>query len=415
MSQVRVHSEIAPIEKVIIHTPGRELELMTPDSAEEVLYDDILNLQNARQQHAQLSGVLKKVTRPFEVRDLLRDILEDDQVRQSLVEDLCRKLDVEHHRQDLLDLDPETLTEQLITGTPIKRNTLQRYLSKNQFAIPPLPNLFFTRDAAMVVNNFALLGNMATLVRTTETYIMRYLFLHHPELSCADHHLVDTTLLHSSKGTFEGGDLLILRKDVLVIGMSERTNPAGIDYLIEHFKKEGEVKHLFVVMLPKHRAWIHLDMVFTMIDYDKAVVFPPLINERNAVDVIHVDISKKDAPRFSRHDYLLEALKEVDIHLEPVYCGGTDPLYQQREQWQSGANFFTIAPGKIIGYGMNYYTYEELARAGIPRIEARDVLDGTVNLDDYDKYAIAMAGNELTRGGGGCRCMTMPIVRADDA
>lgn len=413
MSKVNVSSEIAQIKKVIIHTPGRELDLMTPDSAEEVLYDDILNLENARRQHSQLSGVLKKVTQPFEVRDLLTDILKDGRIKSELVHDLCRKLEVPHHLDDLLELEPEQLTDRLITGTPIRRDSFQRYISKKQFAIPPLPNLFFTRDAAMVVNNFGMLGNMATLVRTTETYIMRYLFLYHPELSCSDHHLVDTTLLHSSRGTFEGGDLLILREDVLVIGMSERTNPAGIDYLIEHFKKEGRVKHIFVVLLPKHRAWIHLDMVFTMIDRDKAVVFPPLINERNAVDVIHINISDPNLPQFSRHDYLLEALREVDIRLEPIYCGGHDPLYQQREQWQSGANFFTIAPGKIIGYGMNHYTYEELARAGIPRIEARDVLEGKVDLESYDKYAIAMAGNELTRGGGGCRCMTMPIVRGE--
>ncbi len=223
--------------------------------------------------------------------------------------------------------------------------------------------------------------------------------------------LVDTTLLNKSAATFEGGDVLILREDTLLIGMSERTSPSGIDYLIEHFKKVGKVKHIFVVMLPRHRAWIHLDMVFTMIDTDKAVVFPDLINENNAVDVIHVNISNPDKPHFSRHDYLLEALKKVDINLEPIYCGGQESLYQKREQWQSGANFFTIAPGKVIGYGMNFYTFEELEKAGIPRIEARDVLEGLVDLSTLDKYAIAMKGNELTRGGGGCRCMTMPILR----
>jgi len=113
----------------------------------------------------------------------------------------------------------------------------------------------------------------------------------------------------------------------------------------------------------------------------------------------------------SRHDYLLKALKRVNINLEPIYCGGQDPLYQKREQWQSGANFFTIAPGQIIGYGMNSFTFEELAKAGLPRVEAKDVLSGKVDLSKMEKFAIAMKGNELTRGGGGCRCMTMPILR----
>lgn len=411
MSKISVKSEIGLLKKVVIHTPGRELELMTPETAQEVLYDDILNLQNARNQHAQLSGILAKVAMPIEVSKLLVDILKDSMVHKNIVDTICQNLNIPEHKEELLALDAEQLASRLICGTEIKRNTLERYLSKHQYAIPPLPNLFFTRDAAMVVNHHALIGNMATDIRTMETILMRNIFHYHPEINCEEDLLIDTTALNKTEATFEGGDVLILREDTMVIGMSERTSPSGIDYLIEHFKYEGHVKHIFVVMLPIHRAWIHLDMIFTMIDVDKAVVFPDLINERNAVDVIHVNITNIDNPKFTRHDYLLEALKTVDIRLEPVYCGGQDPIYQKREQWQSGANFFTIAPGKIIGYGMNNYTFEELAKAGIPRIEAKDVLDGKIDLAKLDTYAVAMKGNELTRGGGGCRCMTMPILR----
>ncbi len=413
MSKVCVTSEINTLKKVIIHTPGQELELMTPETAEEVLYDDILNLQNARNQHSQLSRVLEKVAQPFEVKNLLHDILSDPKIQSEFVNTICTKLNVPEHKEELINLPPADLANQIIIGTALKRDTLENYLSNHHFAIPPLPNLFFTRDAAMVVNRHALIGNMATAVRTMETLVMRYIFHYHPEMSCEVENLVDTTALNKSEATFEGGDVLILREDTVLIGMSERTSAGGIDYLIEHFKKIGRVKHIFVVMLPKHRAWIHLDMVFTMIDTDKAVVFPDLINESNAVDVIHINISNPNSPHFSKHDYLLKALKKINIKLEPIYCGGQDSLYQQREQWQSGANFFTIAPGKIIGYGMNYYTFDELGKAGIPRIEARDVIEGLVDLSTLDKYAIAMKGNELTRGGGGCRCMTMPILREE--
>ncbi len=411
MSKIYVNSEIAPLKKVIIHTPGHELELMTPDTAEEVLYDDILNLDNARSQHAQLAAVLRKVSQPFEVIDLLTDILQSVSIKAELVNEICTKLNVSHHRDDLLELSPKKLANQLISGTATKRDTLERFLSKNQYAIPPLPNLFFTRDAAMVVNGHALIGNMATQVRTTETILMRYLFRYHPELECSEDDTVDMSYLNTNHATFEGGDVLILREDTVVIGMGERTNPGGIDLLIEHFKKAGKMKNIFVVLLPKHRAWIHLDMVFTMVDSDKAVVFSDLINSSHAVDVVHIDIHNPDKPLFKRHDYLLDALKKVGIKLEPIHCGGHVPLYQQREQWQSGANFFTIAPGKIIGYGMNVHTYEELAKAGIPRVEADDIISGKVDLQKLDKYAVAMKGNELTRGGGGCRCMTMPILR----
>lgn len=411
MSKIYVNSEINNLQKVIIHTPGKELELMTPETAEEVLYDDILNLQNALDQHSQLTGVLSKVAQPFEVKVLLAEILEDPKIHDEVVFKICDKLRTPENIEELIRLEPSALAEQLITGTEIKRDTLERFLSKSLYSIHPLPNLFFTRDSAMVINRNVLIGNMATQVRTTETVLMRFLFKYHPELSCDMDYLVDTTKLNEKHATFEGGDILILREDTLVIGMSERTSPSGIDHLVENFKQEGKVKHIFVVMLPRHRAWIHLDMVFTMIDVDKAVVFPDLINERNAVDVIHINISDPVHPHFKRHDYLLEALQTVDIKLNPVYCGGQNPLTQQREQWQSGANFFTIGPGKIIGYGMNYYTYEELEKAGIPRVEADDVLSGKVDLKKLDKYAVAMRGNELTRGGGGCRCMTLPVLR----
>jgi len=411
LSKIRVNSEINTLKKVIIHTPGRELELMTPDTAEEVLYDDILNLENAREQHAQLSGVLQKVSQPLEVNDLLIDILRDSKVHDEMIKTICLKLNSPEQIDKLINLDPETLTNQLVTGTLIKRDNLQRFLSPNRYSIPPLPNLFFTRDAAMVINEHAILSSMATDIRNDETIIMRYIFRHHPELNCEDKYMLDSSNLNKQGATFEGGDILILREDTLAIGMSQRTSTKGIDYLVDHFKKEGHVKNIFVVLLPSHRAWIHLDMVFTMIDTDKAVIFPDLINERNAVDVIHINISNPDNPLFKRHDYLLEALSTVDINLEPIYCGGQDPLNQKREQWQSGANFLTIAPGKIIGYGMNYNTFNELEKAGIARVEATDVLSGKTDLAEMDKYAIAMKGSELTRGGGGCRCMTMPVLR----
>ncbi len=410
MNNIHVSSEISPLKTVLIHTPGAELEQMTPETAEELLYDDILNVEAAQKQHRQLQHVLEKVATPIQVKSLLFDVLRDEQIKAELASDLCKYLDAPEVRQQLIETEPAILSEQLITGTPIKRDSLERFLSPRHFALPPLANLFFTRDAAMVINERVFIGNMANSIRTAEAIIMSHIFRHHSMFKCDDF-LVDATKQNMPDVTFEGGDILILREDTVLIGISERTTIPGIDYLIEQFKKKGTLKHVFVVILPKMRATIHLDMVFTMIDSDKAVVYPPLILAKNGVDIIHVNISKPDSPKFQRFPYLLQALKKVDIKLEPINCGGQNELYQHREQWQSGANFFTIAPGKIIGYGMNTFTYEELAKTGIPRIEAEDVLKGDVDLNILDKYAVAISGNELTRGGGGCRCMTMPISR----
>jgi len=410
MESIKVSSEISPLKTVIIHTPGAELNQMTPETAMEVLYDDILNLDAAQEQHKQLYGILQQVARPLQVRELLTDILKIEKNRQELVHDFCTRLDAPEVESLLLDLEPVALAEKLISGTKISRDTLERFLSPRQFALPPLPNLFFTRDSAMVINKRVFIGSMASKIRLAEAILMSHIFRKHSTIHCDDF-LVDAATQNISTATFEGGDILVLREDTLLIGMSERTSSAGIDYLIEQFKHRGTVKHIFVVILPKIRSTIHLDMVFTMIDRDKAVVFPPLILAKDAVDVIHVDIGNVDRSKLKQHPYLLEALKTVDINLDPVFCGGPSELYQRREQWQSGANFFTIAPGKIIGYGMNTFTFDELSKAGIPRIEAEDVLDGTVDLNSLDKYAVAISGNELTRGGGGCRCMTMPILR----
>jgi arginine deiminase len=410
MSNIKVSSEISPLKKVIVHTPGDELEQMTPETAVELLYDDILNKKMAKEQHRQLKSVLSAVAQPLEVKDLLEEILKEPKIKRCLIEEMCKHLSACEVKNQLLEMPPAPLAAQLIAGTPLKINTLEKFLSHRHFSLPPLPNLFFTRDSSMVVNDRVLIGNMANKIRIAEALIMSHIFRYHPDLQCEDF-IVDATKENMPNATFEGGDLLVLQEDTLLIGMSERTSANGIDYLLEEFKNSKNIKHIFVVILPKIRATIHLDMVFTMIDHDKAVVYPPLILSKGAVDVIHINIVNPDKPKFKRLPYLLEALRRVNIHLEPVNCGGENELYQKREQWQSGANYFTMGPGKIIGYGMNENTFKALTAAGIPRIEANDVINGKVDLNRLNKYAVAISGGELTRGGGGCRCMTMPILR----
>jgi len=207
--------------------------------------------------------------------------------------------------------------------------------------------------------------------------------------------------------------VLILREDVVLIGNSERTSISGIDQLIQSFASADHIKHVIVVEMPKARATIHLDMIFTMIDRDKCVVYPPLITGPQSCRALHVEIAGRKVRAISERENLLTALRHVGLDLEPIACGGSDPVFQEREQWTSGANFFTLAPGKIIGYGRNKHTFEELDRHGFEIVRFDDLRSGTVDLENLTSYAISIEGAELSRGGGGCRCMTLPVQRDD--
>jgi arginine deiminase len=410
MSLVNVTSEIAPLKKVLLHTPGPEIEIMSPESAFELLYDDILYRPDAVKQHSELSRVLQFFAQSFEVEDLLADILADQSIRKKLLTDLTRVAGYSDHMQDLLGLSTRDLARQLFIGTPLIKDTLTRFLSGKNYALPPLPNFFYMRDSAMVVNKHIVLGSMANDIRRSESIILKYVFSHHPAFK-PEGFFLDITEDRNSGATFEGGDVLVIREDVILIGMGERTTPQGVDYLIEQFEQDTNIKHVFAVSLPKTRSMIHLDMIFTMIDRELCVAYPPMILNNHALDVYHITLKNGRNRVIKQHENLLGALATIGIRLQPVKCGGDNPLAQDREQWQSGANFFAIGPGKIIGYDRNPETLKALNSVGIPTIMAKDVIDGHVNIEKMDKFAIAISSSELVRGGGGCRCMTMPILR----
>lgn len=411
---IKVNSEIGKLEGVIIHTPGREVENMTPENAEKSLYSDILNLHVALKEYNEFSQVLRKVTKVFEVKDLLRDILENETVKTNLIRNICRNESANEMALILSSFNNDELARQLIEGVEMKKDTLTKYLDNDRFSLNPLPNFFFTRDASVSMNDKVMISRMASKVRERESLIMEAIFDSHPMFSVNTFNPVKTYDV-SGKATIEGGDVLIAREDIILSGISARTNSQGIDSIIEHVKTKQGVKHLILQELPlKPESFIHLDMTFTFLDFDKCMAFEPLILQSNRYHSIHITVDGDKVVSIVEEKNILEALKKLGIDLKPIACGGhNDTYFKEREQWQSGANFFAIAPGKIIGYGRNTHTINELNKNGFEVIKACDVVSEKINLDDYDKYVVTIEGNELSRGGGGARCMTMPIVRQD--
>lgn len=409
-AKISNYSEIGKLNTVIIHQPGFEMENMTPETAHEVLYDDILTLDLALKEHAQLTGVLNKVSdNVFEFTDLLTDVLEDSRVKLNLLQDVCALHGHNELVDDLMAFDAKDLTTQLFQGTLLKKNTLERYISPSRHAIPPLPNAFFTRDAVMCVYDKTIIGSMAHRVRLTEALLLKSIFNNHPKLKGQGFHF-DGTKRKSEQLTIEGGDLLVIRDDLLVIGYSERTSARAIDRMAEKLSIGHENLDIVVVELPKIRATIHLDMIFTMLDVDTVMNFAPLITGAGKCKAFHLSCTNGKINYINEYSGLPKALRLFGLELDFVNCGGDNPFSQEREQWTSGANFFTFAPGHIIGYKHNKATIDALDHAGFEILDANDVISGNKQLPN-GKAAVAMDGSELSRGGGGCRCMTMPVHR----
>ena len=411
--KIDIRSEIGKLEGVMLHTPGPEVENMTPQNAERALYSDILNLSIAQKEYTQLANLLKTVTKTYQVKDLLESVLTLPGIKDQLVSRICMAEGCPDLSDELLSLSERKLAQQLIQGVRLSRNNLTRFLSAERFALPPLHNFFFTRDAAMAVRDEILIGRMAKPIRSRESIIMESIFDHAPQFTVNTVNPIEANN-PDPVATIEGGDLLVARDDILVIGKGGRTSSQGIDFIIERLKDQKDrARHILVQELPPSpESFIHLDMVFTFLDRTHCMVYEPLMLRPNKYQAIHIRIENGRVTRIAEEKSLIAALRSLGMDLTPICCGGTeDPWNQEREQWHSGANFFALAPGQVVGYARNVHTMEEMNQNGFEIIAADEIISGNRRLADTGRCVIALDGSELPRGGGGARCMTMPLRR----
>ena len=426
---LRVTSEIGKLKSVLVHLPGPEIDRMVPSMMEELLFDDILYGNRAREEHRRFQQVLGYVAdEVLEIQDLLEEVLQVPEQRGAILDDLGKTLGWPPEMEvRLRDLPAEQLASVLVTG--IEKPTPDIASAASEFyELPPIPNYFFQRDPLVVVGERAIRGSMATAARLREPLLSGYVLSLHPRFAnfeggkfwfqefSADYGKPSSYA--RMRPTLEGGDVLVLREDLLAIGYSERTEKTTIERLAESFKKlKSPIKRILVVAIPPARSYMHLDTVFTHVSSDECLVYGPMILPDGAeeADVYECDLTKREITWTTEKD-LLSALKAQKLDLKPIRCGGQDPIAERREQWTDGANAFALAPGVVLIYDRNEATAAELARCGYTVVDEADLLLGKEELELWKpskKYVILLAAHELSRARGGPRCMTMPLVRED--
>jgi arginine deiminase len=420
---VHVTTEIGRLRKVLMHEPGPEVDRMVPPMMEELLFDDILFGDRARDEHRRFRRLLQLLgIEVIEANGLLAEALADDTARSWL----WARLRPEAPHELRAGEPPSTAKEAVeiaVTGL-LASDDCRGIEVEDLFRLPPLPNWCFQRDPQIVCGDGVVFSAMATSARWREGLLSRCVFRFHPDLAETPV-VLDPFREARETGQFfgphrprlEGGDVLVLSPQVLAIGVSERTNMVAVEMLAEALSGiDGGPRWLQIVHVPARRAYMHLDTVFTPVDRNAALVFEPVIcgDGPQLADTYEIDL-ESGALTIQHRGCLLDSLRSRGLDLQPIRCGGDDPVAQQREQWTAGANAFALAPGIIVLYDRNIATAETLDASGFRVVPAEDVLLGReeVSLDNGERVCLLIDSHEMSRARGGPHCLTHPLVRDD--
>jgi len=400
MNFLHIDSEIEPLQAVLLHHPGRELEELTPRFLEELLFDDIPWLERIQEEHELFAQTLEQQgTRVYYYHQLLQDILKNDQNRQNLLSDYMqlnhiRGKNEQQRLQDFLaPMNPEELSDILIGGLHKKRVALAQKRpslatmieGEFNYYFPPLPNLYFTRDPGAVIGSGISVNSMRTPARKGESLLLHHIVENHPLLEQPPQWFG-----HNRSQSLEGGDILILSPKVVLIGCSARSSSSAIEELAQELLQEMEqLEKILVIQIPFERAYMHLDTVFTMVDYDSFILFPGIERHISCFSLSLKGKYLKVEAQDNLEEMLKRALKLPQIRL--LRSGGDSETSAAREQWNDSTNTLAVAPGKVVTYNRNQRSNETLQKEGI--------------------QVIPVEGSELVRGRGGPRCMSMPLRR----
>ena len=411
MSAIKVDSEIKKLKKVLLHHPGKELRNLTPDTLGELLFDDIPFLPDAIKEHAEFVSILEQngVEVVF-LEDLMAEVLmfypsvREKFIKQFIYEAGIRTPKYKTLVYEYLDniKDPKKLVLKTMEGIKVgelsreerevEKSLVDLVTEESKFLAKPMPNLYFTRDPFASIGNGVALNKMYSVTRNRETIYAEYIFDYHPDFKGQVSKYYDRYLPYH----IEGGDVLNLNDHVIAVGYSQRTCAEAIDELAKNLFKDKDCKidTVLAFNIPNSRAFMHLDTVFTQIDYDKFTYHPGIMDTLQVFEITEGDDpdSDEDLNVKEINDSLENILSHyLGKHITLIPCAGGDKIASEREQWNDGSNTLCIAPGVVIVYDRNEITNRVLRSYGIKVLE--------------------MHSAELSRGRGGPRCMSMPLER----
>lgn len=400
-SGVHVYSEIGPLRRVMLHRPLKEMENVTPLNMAGLLFDDIPEASLAAEEHDRFAQVLRDSgSEVIYLEDILADLLRDAERRTEFLKAFLLEAKVYSKRcpnllEYLQSLETDQLVEIVFSGLRREEYSMNTFHLADTdhtdlFWFDPIPNAFFMRDPMTVIANGVAVNCMWSKTRKRESMILEYIHKHHPMFAATEKYYE-----RNENAYIEGGDVLVLSNEVIMIGVSQRTEATGAELLARNVISDPDntISHALVFMIPRKRAFMHLDTVFTMVDRDIFTIHPEILP---TLEIYDLTLDESGKTRIKSYDNdVKRALSEL-LHLsevELINCGGSSMIDSRREQWGDGANTLAVAPGEVIVYERNRITNRLLREAGITVHE--------------------ISSSELSRGRGGPRCMSMPLWRDD--